>query len=240
MAITCNFSKISVVLFSRTVESRRMDYVKYPRTYHLNESPGLQNDDRRAEDTSVLEKALQLVITEKMDGENTTLYHDHLHARSLDSRHHPSRDWIKAFHGQIKHDIPPEIRICGENMYAKHSIAYDDLESYFLGFSAWDRRINWCYSWETTVELFNLLGITPVRTLWTGSWDFIPWRSLMIKVDEGMEGFVIRNEGGFDFDDFQKNVVKYVRKDHIQSSEHWMSQAVVPNRLACNSQNAIV
>lgn len=36
-----------------------------------------------------------VVITEKMDGENTTLYRDGLHARSLDSRHHPSRNWVK-------------------------------------------------------------------------------------------------------------------------------------------------
>jgi len=206
-----------------------MKYVKYPRTYHLPDSPGLQNDDRRADDLSVLQQAHRLIITEKMDGENTTLYHDHLHARSLDSRHHPSRDWIKAFHGQIKHDIPDWMRICGENLYAKHSIAYDDLESYFYGFSIWTDQ--GCISWNETEFWFRVLGITPVPVLWSGTWNHIPWQHLTDLVQDGMEGYVIRNADGFDLNEFQKNVVKYVRKDHIQTDQHWMQAAVVPNKL---------
>ncbi len=47
-----------------------------------------------------------VIATLKLDGENTTMYSDHIHARSLDSAHHPSRTMIKQIHGAIKHLIP--------------------------------------------------------------------------------------------------------------------------------------
>ena len=108
----------------------------------------------------------EIVVTEKMDGENTTLYHDHTHARSLDSRHHPSRDWVKGFWGTIRYQIPQGYRVCGENLYAEHSIAYDDLESYFYGFSVWDDQI--CFSWDETLEMFKSWNVTPVPVLYRG------------------------------------------------------------------------
>ena len=55
--------------------------IKYPRTPHLPTSPGLTNDDRIIKDLSLLERS-QVVITEKMDGENTTISRDYIHARS--------------------------------------------------------------------------------------------------------------------------------------------------------------
>lgn len=207
-------------------------YVKYPKTMHLPWSPGLQNDDRLIESLDGF-VGKQVVVTEKMDGENATMYCDHYHARSLDSRHHPSRDWMKMFHGRIKHDIPEGIRICGENLYARHSIAYDDLPSYFMGFSVWDNEENWCYSWETTQFWFELLGITPVRTIYEGTWDEKTIRALCdpYASQPGVEGYVIRTSDGYDFADFQKCVAKYVRKDHVQTDQHWMQAAIVPNGL---------
>lgn len=71
-------------------------YVKYPRTYHLPWSPGLTDDDRMLPSTKVFE-GKQVVVTEKMDGENTTMYRDYMHARSLEEEHHESRCWVKKF-----------------------------------------------------------------------------------------------------------------------------------------------
>ena len=68
--------------------------IKYPRTPHLPWSPGASSDDVLLIDTQMF-MGKPVVISEKMDGENTTLYADRLHARSLDSRHHPSRTWVK-------------------------------------------------------------------------------------------------------------------------------------------------
>lgn len=200
---------------------------KYPKTMHLPWSPGLQNDDRLIEDLSLLQSLDDIVITEKLDGENATLYHNHYHARSLDSRHHPSRDWIKSFHGSIKWNIPDDVRICGENLYAEHSIRYENLESYFLGFSAWNTNTNMCWSWDDTLYLFSVLGINPVREIYRGPWDQSWFDSY--ELPEGSEGYVVRNAGQFHFDDFATNVAKFVRKGHVQTDEHWMHKPVVPN-----------
>lgn len=71
--------------------------IKYPRTPHLPWSPGASSDDVLLIDSQMF-SGKQIVISEKMDGENTTLYTDHLHARSLDSRHHPAKTWVKQWH----------------------------------------------------------------------------------------------------------------------------------------------
>jgi hypothetical protein len=208
-------------------------FVKYPKTMHLPWSPGLQNDDRRIESLDFF-KGKEVIVTEKMDGENTTMYRDAIHARSIDGRHHPSRDWVKAFHGQIKYDIPNGFRICGENVYAEHSIHYVGLETYFYGFSAWhnSRYDDICVDWELTTTLFDRLGITPVRELWRGPWElFYEQHESLDNLALDQEGYVVRVTDPFSIEDFQKAVAKYVRKDHIQTDQHWMSKPVVPNGL---------
>jgi hypothetical protein len=208
-----------------------MNYIKYPRTPHVPWSPGICNDDR------ILKKldsfiGSEVVVTEKMDGENTTLYSDHLHARSLSSNHHPSRSWIKQFHGKIKFDIPSEYRICGENMFAKHSIFYDSLPSYFLAFSVWNS--NACLSWEDTLEFCNLIGVDTVPVLYKGIWDEDQinkcWTGKS-NFGEEQEGYVIRLLNSFKFEDFENSVCKFVRENHVRTSKHWMTEEIIPNQL---------
>ena len=106
---------------------------KYPRTFHLPWSLGISSDDKVANDLSIFENVI--FVTKKMDGESFTGYNDSCHARSLDSKHHSSRDYVKSLHSTFKYLIPENYRVCGENLFAKHSISYDDLESYLLIFS---------------------------------------------------------------------------------------------------------
>jgi hypothetical protein len=204
--------------------------VKYPRTMHLDSSPGLQNDDRLIESLDGL-IGQEVIVTEKMDGENTTLYCDHLHARSLDSKHHESRNWVKKFHGEIAHLIPEGWRICGENMYAMHSIFYDDLLSYFYGFSVWDNR-NVALCIDDQNEFFNTLGIVSPSVMYRGIFDLKILHSIADNLDPvKQEGFVVRVTAEIPFDDFGVKVAKWVRKGHVQTSEHWMTKTIVPNLL---------
>lgn len=201
---------------------------KYPKTYHLPWSPGLMNEDRLM--PSVPFDGKRVIVTEKMDGENTSLYNDHIHARSLDSVHHPSRDWVKGFWSSIKHEIPYGIRVCGENMYALHSVAYNNLESYFLGFSVWDGEE--CLDWDTTLDWFELLGVTSVPVLYDGVYS----RGVLEEIWYGMdpeqnEGYVVRLASSFTIKDFHTSIGKFVRKNHVQTDELWMLKPVVPNEL---------
>ena len=206
-------------------------YKKYPRTLHLPWSLGVSYDDIRMVDTDHFIKQ-EIVVTEKMDGENTTLYRDHIHARSLDSSYHPSRDWVKRWHSSIAHDIPEAWRICGENLYAQHSVVYANLHSYFYGFSIWNAD-NICLDWSETEEWFALLGIDSPPVLYRGVWDVELIQAF--HVDEKIsEGYVVRLAGRFAYADFAQSVAKWVRKNHVQTDRHWMFSDINPNGLQEN------
>ncbi|MFB7851773.1 RNA ligase family protein [Streptomyces sp. NPDC056053] len=202
----------------------------YPRTAHLPWSPGATSDDVRIADLSGL-TGREVVVTEKLDGENTTLYPDGLHARSLDSAHHPSRGWVKALQGRIGARIPAGRRICGENMFARHSLPYDGLESYFYGFSVWDGER--CLDWDRTVAFLRDLGIPVPPVLWRGVFDARAEKTLRaLRPDTGrQEGYVVRPADGFDAPEFGRLVAKWVRPGHVRTDTHWMHAAVVENGL---------
>ena len=69
-------------------------YYKYPKTFHLPWSLGATNDDKILKSIDHL-LGKEVVITEKKDGENCNLYCDHIHARSLETPHHPSQNYVK-------------------------------------------------------------------------------------------------------------------------------------------------
>jgi hypothetical protein len=174
-----------------------------------------------------------IVITEKMDGENTTGYSDgYVHARSLTSSYHPSRTWVNAFLKEKLYQLPDGWRICGENVFARHSIPYENLESYFFGFSIWDEK-NQSLSWDDTSEWLELLDIVSVPVLWRGvlrSRTFL--RHFSSKLDlEQQEGFVVRLADSFSFEDFSNCVGKWVRGGHVQTDQHWIHAKMIENKL---------
>ena len=208
---------------------------KYPRTPHLSFSPGVGGDDLKLDHHKIFANH-QVVVTEKLDGENTTLYPDYIHARSLDSRHHPSRAWVKALHASISHNIPAGWRICGENLYARHSIVYENLSSYFYLFSIWDQD-NYCLSWRETREWAEMLGLELPAVIYQGLWDEAEMISIGQNLDQSKcEGFVVRNATQFHYQDFAENIAKWVRSNHVQTDEHWMYKDVVPNLLQNREQ----
>jgi len=201
---------------------------KYPRTYHLPWSPGTTNDDKISDDLLCF-VGKEIVITEKLDGENTTMMNDRIYARSLDSVDHPSRHWVKGLWGSFKYDIPDGWKICGENLYATHSIHYTNLPSYFLVFSIWDEN-DICLSWNDTVTFCDYLRLITVPVLWRGIFDeeFVE----SFKIDTiNQEGFVIRLASDFPFEEFNQSVVKWVRLGHVVTDDHWMYKKIIPNEL---------
>lgn len=203
---------------------------KYGRTFHLPISPGATSDDKVM---SSLEGLMveDLVVTEKMDGENTTIHAGGSHARSPDSRYHPSRDWLKAFAAGISPYLAADERIIGENLYARHSVAYDALPSYFLGF-AWVIGDE-VQSWDLTLARFSELGIQPVKQLYRGPYRTALFEDLARALDRSrQEGFVVRIANSFTEGDMPLRLGKYVREGHVQSDIHWMKAELIPNGLA--------
>ncbi|MEL6844988.1 MAG: RNA ligase family protein [Bacteroidota bacterium] len=121
---------------------------KYGRSLHAQISLGTTSDDRfmPAGYVAAFANLDELVLTEKLDGQNNCFNKYGLFARSHTSPSvHP---WDKPMRERwqlIRHDLK-ELEVFGENMYGIHSIAYHDLASYFYVFGIRERG-HWL-SWE--------------------------------------------------------------------------------------------
>ncbi|NVO57238.1 RNA ligase family protein [Rhodobacteraceae bacterium B1Z28] len=203
---------------------------KYGRTFHLPQSPGATSDDKIMSDVGALVAADEVIFTEKMDGENTTIHSDGCHPRSIDARYHSSRDWMKAFAAGISPQLAEDERIVGEYLFARHSIAYSELPTYFLGF-AWIKR-DVVQPWDATLSRFADLNIAPVPVLYRGLFSEDAVSDVISDLDlSSQEGFVVRVTTAFADKDMPTHLAKYVREGHVQSETHWMSAELVKNGL---------
>lgn len=226
---------------------------KFPRIPHLPWSLAKSADDIDLQDVSVF-VGKEVVVTTKLDGENSSIYSDaYVHARSTDSRHHPSRSWLKQFAAKIAREIPEGWRLSGENLFAFHSILYSNLPSYFFAFAIFDDN-NTCLSWKDLEEFTALMGIQTVPVLYQGIWDedlikninfnqsnFATFRcktDAPASIDDfepcSQEGYVIRLAEAFPWDQYGASAAKMVRKNHVQTDEHWMHKQTFPNLLKNN------
>lgn len=203
------------------------DYFKYPRTFHLPYSETITDDDKRLKADDHFYEMSEVVVSEKMDGQNQTIYSDgYYHARSIDGHGKKWDNWLKQYIQSWHYNIPNGWRVCGECLFAKHSIDYHFPNDghLFQVFSIYDDR-NVCLSYEQTWMWCDLLGLKEVPIIYVGKYDknkilkrFNEYKSLQ---EHEVEGFVIRNIDEFKYEDFSKNVGKYVRANHVQIDEHW-------------------
>ena len=213
-----------------------MDRTKYPRTFHLPWSEGATDDDKTLNTVAHFE-GQEVVITEKLDGENTSIYPDgYLHARSVDGKSHDSQAWVRALAATVGHQLPADWRICGENVYARHSIEYTGLASYLYVFAIYEGGT--CLSWDDTVAYCELLGLQTAPVLYRGPWNAAAVKACHTgtsRVGGVQEGYVVRVAGAFDYAAFSGSVAKFVRADHVQTgAKHWRASAVTPNTLTAD------
>lgn len=211
---------------------------KYGRTLHYPFSPGTTSDDRINNDYWQHISGLSNIIhTEKLDGENNCLSRYGVFARShVAPTVSPwTRDLCERW-SHLKNDLG-NYEIFLENLYAVHSIRYDQLTEHYHVFAV--REHGMWLSWEETqfIAKFFELPVVPVLKQLSA----IPERSLFEKeileivrqpgtygsIDTlsgnpcAMEGMVTRNINEYRVADFQENVFKYVRAGHVKTDEHW-------------------
>jgi hypothetical protein len=229
---------------------------KYPRTLHLPWSKGATSDDKMAKDVSTLIN-IEIVITEKLDGSNCCLESDACYARTHSGPPtHESFDLFKALHSQVKHSIPSNLQLFGENLYALHSISYDKLPAYFMLFNVKENIIapncssvysdpdfitnsHWL-SWDEVEMWADEIGVPCVPVLFKGKVSsekelkelVISLVAQSSRVGSEREGVVVRVARQFRDDEFFNCVLKYVRANHVQTDDHWRSQEIVKNKLA--------
>jgi hypothetical protein len=106
-----------------------------------------------------------------------------------------------------------------------------NLRSYFYGFSIWNGE-NITLSWEDTLEYFEMIGVQPVPTLFSGIWD----QKSIQKLSETLnlskcEGYVVRLAETFSYEEFGSSVAEFVRKGHVTTGSHWRHSRIEPNGL---------
>jgi RNA ligase len=210
---------------------------KFPRIMHFTFSPNAQNDDRIAgADWFKFLCGKKLMLTEKIDGECSAIKKDGVFARThAVPNHNPWANFLWPIYDTISSELG-DLEIFGENMYAIHSIEYERLNSYFYVFAVRERGI-W-KSWDETKFIAEYFGFqcVPVYTTDTeliNNTLNLTDRQLEATVEEVSrksnlgsicEGCVVRVADEFpDPGDSTMGykMLKYVRKNHVQTNEHW-------------------
>jgi ATP-dependent RNA circularization protein (DNA/RNA ligase family) len=205
---------------------------KYPRMPHLPWSPGIVSDDRVIRDVQPLLRA-RLVISEKLDGSNVCFTRDAIFARSHSGPPiHPSFDYAKALHSQVRCQIQEGTSVFGEYCFAVHSIRYEALPSYFFVFAIREDETGLWLPWHQVEVVAECLRLVTVPVLWQGTVSSEgELQEIMKKLMAGpsyygpeREGVVVRKESGFP--DFETSIAKAVRASHVQTNEHWLDRPV--------------
>jgi hypothetical protein len=212
-----------------------MQRTKYHRTYHFHWSH-LHGDDKAFGDLSVFQDK-EVVALEKLDGENNTIYSDgYLHARSLDSAHNMTRDWIKRLASILHFDIPEGWRFVFENVNYYHSINYRNLEGFAYLLSIWDES-NVRLPYDEMMEYATILDLPTPKVLYRGVFDEKILRKIASEMDlDKSEGYVVTVTDAVNESDIQHSIAKFVRNDHCQPNkdgivEHWIKNTY-PNKLS--------
>ena len=203
---------------------------KYPSTPHWGVSLSVHRDDTYHKNCEYF-LGKHVVISEKIDGGSTCLFNGNTYARSVQS---PSNDgWfamVKKHHSWKTYGMDNKC-FYGEDIYGIHSIEYDPVQesgtyNLFSVFDVSGDDVMVC-SWDDVVN--NELGFPVVPTVHDGVFDkmedvteyFMDNISTPSAIGPTKEGFVMRVIDEFPLKDFSLNVCKFVRKNHVQTDEHW-------------------
>lgn len=213
---------------------------KYNRTEHLSFSEEKHADDKtmnKAYEDNLINNE-EIIVSIKMDGGNTCMDKNGIYARTHSQvTTCPTFDYIKNKHYYPKLSfLNEDYKYFGENMYAKHSIEYNELTDYFYLFNIKNIKTNTWLSYDELLEEAKRLDFNFVPVVFVGKTNTKDLKLLIKEVMKDkffggeVEGVVIRNKNSFHNDDWEKNVGKFVRNGHVQTDEHW-SKNLIKNNL---------
>ena len=221
-------------------------FIKFPRTPHLwwplDRAP---KDDRVLDSTSVREfLSDEVIVEEKLDGANLGLSLDddgNIRAqnrgswvdRRAHSQFHPMWAWILERRAALTDALQSDRILFGEWCFAAHSIRYDRLPDWFLGFDVYDVSCGKFWSTQRRDQLLRLAGVCPVPRLFSGRITLADLQDMLeseqSRVGQGpVEGLYVRREGT----EWLEARAKLVRPAFLLAiEEHWSSRSLERNKL---------
>jgi len=220
------------------------DFYKFPPTPHLTILGDVDvRGDKVMSEFERNEFLLhELVVEEKVDGANLGISFDsdgNIRAQNRGAYLHlPSRgqwkklsEWLTLRTEAIFEQLTDRYILFGEWCYAKHSVVYDRLPDWFLGFDIYDKSTARFFSCTRRDEIFRAIGISQVSKIECNHFTLSELCALLSQScfsDKPSEGLYLR----FDQGDWLIQRAKLVRPAFIQSIEqHWSRSGIKANRL---------
>lgn len=221
-------------------------FFKFPRTPHL-----WWPLDRLPRDDHVIALAdvqdllsTDIVVEEKIDGANIGLSLDEngaIRAQNrgswiepgASSQFQPLWSWISRRRAALSEVLQFGRILFGEWCFAMHSVRYNRLPDWFLGFDIYDRTARRFWSTPRRNTILELAGISPVPTLFSGRSTLAELKHVLMsersRVGAGqLEGLYIRHEGP----DWLDARAKLVRPEFLTAiDKHWSSRPFETNEL---------
>ncbi len=188
--------------------------------------------------------ASNLVVEEKIDGANLGLSTDEdgkllaqnrgswLEERSCHPQFLNLWPWLSSRMDTLIDALWPDLIVFGEWCSTVHSVEYDSLPDWFLGFDVFDKGEGMFWSTQRRDALLEKLGLCPVPNLGRGRFSLEAVKNLLTTSHVGtspMEGVYLRIES----EDWLEHRAKIVRPSFTQSIDaHWSSKPLRRNRLS--------
>lgn len=220
------------------------DFFKFPSTPHLATLDGVEIRGDKVLPESERDEFLKqnLVVEEKVDGANLGISFDsdgNIQAQNRGGYLHlPGSGQWKRLDGWLAprpdvlfEHLSDHLILFGEWCFAQHSVFYDHLPDWFLGFDIYDKRFGRFFSAERRDALLMEMCIAQIPEVARGRFTYLEIQKLLSKSilgDQPAEGLYLR----FDQGEWLEQRAKLVRPAFIQSVEqHWSRSAIRPNRL---------
>jgi ATP-dependent RNA circularization protein (DNA/RNA ligase family) len=222
------------------------DFIKFPHTPHLAWlSPGPLREDRVLSDGEVREfLGDEVVIEEKVDGANIGIAVSSDRTLSVQNRgafverpapvqFQPLWNWLGSRSDELITGLGQNLILFGEWCYAVHSIRYDRLPDWFIGFDIYDRVAGAYFGADRRNELLSALNLYSVPRIAKGHFS-LPQVTKLLESSESafgsskIEGLYLRRES----QGWLEQRVKIVQSEFTQSiTSHWSSRPLSRNAL---------
>ena len=202
--------------------------LKYPRTPYWPFSPTIGRGDTLHADPERF-VGHPVVVTEKLDGSNVLLHQGKVYGRSVaDEAANKWMAMVKKHHAWKVTE--PDAYLYGEDIYGVHSIEYGAVreDETFHAFAL--RDANGGFRSMAALERFATERSIPVvPVIFRGVFASVAEMRVFLEHEQAQrsvlggerEGTVVRIAEGFASAEFARNVFKSVRRDHVQTDQHW-------------------
>ncbi len=224
------------------------DFFKFPPTPHIALLGDIKVRDDKVLSQSEQNDFLQheLVIEEKVDGANMGISFDaegnictqnrgaYLHLPGM-GQWKKLTDWLTPRTNALFEHLVDRYILFGEWCYAQHSVYYNRLPDWFLGFDIYDKKTARFFSCIHRDQFFRTIGISQVPIIDRGNFTFARLVKMISQSqlgDQLSEGLYLRYDQG----NWLSKRAKLVQPAFFQSIEqHWSHMKIKPNRINIES-----